>query len=85
MSMLPSLAVVTIPAIGSQDNLSLDPAQRVLLEAKEAKKRRRREETERELAKIHERIEDTLNEFECRSSAVEVSKSNVNFQLVEDP
>ena len=83
--MLPSLAVVTIPAIGSQENLSLDPAQRVLLEAKEAKKRRRREETERELAKIHERIEDTLNEFECRSSAVEVSKSNVNFQLVEDP
>ena len=83
--MLPSLAVVTIPPIGSQDNLSLDPAQRVLLEAKEAKKRRRREETERELAKIQGRIEDTLNEFECRSSAVEVSKSDVNFQLVEDP
>ena len=83
--MLPSLAVVTIPPIGSQDNLSLDPAQRVLLEAKEAKKRRRREETERELAKIHGRIEDTLNDFENRSSAVEVSKSDVNFQLVEDP
>lgn len=83
--MLPSLAVVTIPPIGSQDNLSLDPAQRVLLEAKEAKKQRRREETERELAKIHGRIEDTLNNFETRSSAVEVSKSDVNFQLVEDP
>ena len=83
--MLPSLAVVTIPPIGSQDNLSLDPAQQVLLEAKEAKKRRRREETERELSKIHGRIKDTLNNFESSSSTVEVSKSNVNFQLVEDP
>jgi len=84
-----TVAVINIPPVGSysQTDLFLDPAQQVLLEAEEAKKRRKKEETKIALEKIHGRINDTLNEFECHSSAVEVdtSKSDVNFQLMEDP
>ena len=82
-----TVAVINIPPVGSysQNDLSLDPAQQVLLEAEEAKKRRKKEETKIELEKIHGRINDTLNEFECHALEVDTSKSDVNFQLMEDP
>lgn len=64
-----AVAVINFPALNfpslrQQDDLALDPAQLALLDAEEAKKRRKREETRIELEKIHGRIRYTLNEFE---------------------
>lgn len=74
---------VSVAGVG----VDLDPAQQVLLELEEAKKRRKREETKIELEKIHDRIEYTLTEYEGlpRPEGEVQRTQEVDFAMLEDP
>ena len=88
MTVPASVAVIQFP-LGvrpGQSNLFLDPAEQVLLQTEEAKKRRKREETRIELEKIQDRIGYTLNEYEGVEKMEKIaSATSVNFELIDDP
>ena len=84
-----SIAVISLPQFVTETQRAksvpvLDPAQKVLLLTEEAKKRRKQEETQLQLNKIHDRIEYTLKEYEAHPNAASI-EGEVKFELLEDP
>ena len=78
-----SIAVISLPQFVTETQRAksvpvLDPAQKVLLLTEEAKKRRKQEETQLQLNKIHDRIEYTLKEYKAHPNAASI-EGEVNF------